>query len=37
MQTPSHIHSLASDRVQRSAAIGCVSVSSYYFGYWFSH
>ncbi len=37
MQTHSHIHSLASDRVQRSAVSGCVSVASYYFGYWFSH
>ena len=37
MQTHSHINSLASDRVQRSAVSGCVSVASYYFGYWFSH
>ncbi len=37
MHTPLHIQSLASGRHQRLAVPGCVSVSSYYFGYWFSH
>ncbi len=37
MHTHRHSHSLAQRRVQRAMAAGCVSVSSYYFGYWFSH
>ncbi len=37
MHTPLHTQSLASGRLQRPAVSGCVSVTSYYFGYWFSH